>query len=288
MTRALVFAHYDRDGRVDDYVADALEKYRPFVDCVVFVSASAARLPPVLEPLVDCFVPRDNIGYDFCSWRTGLDALGPTDRYDEVIFANDSVYGPLFELGPVLADRRVADADMWGMCLSEQGTKRRGRRASCPHIQSWFFAMRRPVLESETFRRFWDSVVPIENKHDIVDRYEIGMTEHFVRAGFRIAALYDARQHGPATLREIWPHVSWSQPRRSWRNVKKARRLSHNPSELFPLRLIDAGVPFAKAGIFRVNHYGLNLNHALRGIRERTAYDVGLIERHLARVGRGA
>jgi len=285
MARALVFAHYDRDGVVDDYVIDALRCYRPLVDRLVVVSASATCLPASAEAFVDRFVARANDGYDFCSWRAGLGALGPIDRYDEVIFANDSVYGPLFDIGPVLSDQRVADADLWGMCLSEQGTKRRGRRASCPHLQSWFFAMRRPVLESEAFRRFWESVVPLDNKDDIIDRYEIGMTEHFVRAGFRIAALYDAREHGPATLREIWPHLSWSRPRRSWRTVKKSRRLPHNPSELFPLRLIDAGVPFVKAGIFRVNHYGLNLEHVLRGIRERTTYDTALIERHLARMG---
>jgi lipopolysaccharide biosynthesis protein len=41
-----------------------------------------------------------------------------------------------------------------------------------------------------------------------------------------------------------------------------------------------------KAGVFRVNHYGLNLDHVLGGIRRSTPYDIGLIEKHLDRVGR--
>jgi hypothetical protein len=51
--------------------------------------------------------------------RTGLEALGPPDQFDEVVCANDSVYEPLFALDPAFADARVADADLWGMCLSE-------------------------------------------------------------------------------------------------------------------------------------------------------------------------
>jgi hypothetical protein len=47
----------------------------------------------------------------------------------------------------------------------------------------------------------------------------------------------------------------------------------------------DAGVPFVKAGLFRVNHYGLNLGHVLDGVAAATPYDVRLIRQHLARVG---
>lgn len=288
MSRALVFAHYDRDGAVADYVVHALEQYRRHVDCLVVVSASTSRLPLALRQCVDRFIPRDNVGYDFGSWRAGIEALTNESALpcDELICVNDSVYGPLFDLGPALADRRVAAADFWGMCLSTQGPKRRGKRTRCPHIQSWFFAMRRPVLESEAFSRFWNSVEPLATKEEIIERYEIGMSEQFTEAGFRSAALYDTRDHGPAGMDEIWPHLSWRHPRRSWRVAKKSRREMHNPSELFPLRLVDAGVPFVKAGLFRVNHYGLNLGHVLQGIHARTAYDTELIETHLARVAR--
>ena len=284
MARALVFAHYDQDGLWADYVVAALRQYRAAVDRLVVVSASARALPPTLRPVVDTFIPRDNIGYDFCSWRAGIESLGPLDAWEELICTNDSVYGPLANLAPVLADPRVADADLWGMCLSEQGTRRRGK-VSCPHLQSWFFAMRRPLLESPAFQGFWQSVVPLDRKDDIIDRYEIGMSEHFLQAGFRMAALYDAREHAPATRRELWPHLAIREPKRSWRHLRKMRDTPHNPSECFPGRLLDAGVPFVKAGLFRVNHYGLNLGHVLDGVAAATPYDVRLIRQHLARVG---
>jgi lipopolysaccharide biosynthesis protein len=285
MARALVFAHYDRDGIFDPHVVRAIIGYRSVVDRLVVVSTSTPRLPDELRSSVDDFITRDNVGYDFCSWRDGIQSLARVGDYDEIVCANDSVYGPLFDLAPVFRDPRIAAADFWGMCLSEQGTKRRGR-TSCPHVQSWFFVMRRPLLESLAFADFWRTVEPQACKDDVIDRFEVGMTEHFARAGFQTAALYDARSRGVATWAEIRPHVALTEPRRSWRHMKKARRRPHNPSELFPLRLLAAGVPFLKVGMFRVNHYGLSLPAVRDSLRVVGTYDVGLIDDHLARVGR--
>jgi lipopolysaccharide biosynthesis protein len=285
MARALVYAHHDRDGVFDPHVVEALRRYRPLIDHVTVVSTTAQQLPVAMRPVVDRFLARDNIGYDFSSWRAGLEALGQPDRFDEIVCANDSVYGPLFDLEPAFTDARVAASDLWGMCLSEQGTKRRGRVA-CPHVQSWWFTMRKPLLASRAFSAFWNGVVPLATKDDIVDRYEIGMSEHFARAGFRIASLYDAGRAGPVTWRELRPHLSLWQPTRSRRHIRKARQMPHNPSELVWKRLLAAGVPFIKVGLFRVNHYGLDLEHVLAGLEADTPYDVGLIRAHLQRVGR--
>jgi len=285
MARAFVYAHHDRDGLFDPHVVESLRRYRPLMDHVTVVSTGARQLSVEMRPFVDRFLSRDNVGYDFCSWRAGLDALGPPEQFDEIVCANDSVYGPLFDLEPAFADPRVAAADLWGMCLSEQGTQRRGR-ISCPHVQSWWFAMRKPLLASPAFATFWNAVVPLAAKDDIVDRYEIGMSEHFSRAGFRIAGLYDATAAGPVTWRELLPHMSLWHPSRSRRFVRKARRMPHNPSELVWKRILDAGVPFVKVGLFRVNHYGLDLGHVMAGVEAATPYDVGLLRAHLLRIGR--
>jgi lipopolysaccharide biosynthesis protein len=280
-------AHYDRDGVFDAHCVAALREYRKISRHVIVVSTSTPALPSEANHLVDSFVCRENSGYDFGSWRAGIETLADPAAFDEIVCVNDSVYGPLFDLAPVFRDPRIAAADFWGMCLSEQGTKRRGR-TSCPHVQSWFFVMRRPLLESLAFADFWRTVEPQACKDDVIDRYELGMTEHFLRAGFRMAALYDARARGIATWAEIRPHVAVAEPRRSWRHMKKARRRPHNPSELFPLRLLAAGVPFLKVGLFRVNHYGLSLPAVRDSLRVVGTYDAGLIDAHLARLAAAA
>lgn len=285
MARALILAHHDRDGVVDDHVVQSLRAYRVVVDHLVVVSTSARALPDSVAPLVDRFISRPNEGYDFCSWRAGLEVLGGTSAFDELLCVNDSVYGPLFDLGRTLADSRLADAEFGGMCLSIQDPA--GGSAPRTHVQSWFLIFRRPVLEHVAFRDFWEGVVPLDRKCDIVERYEIGLSEQLVAAGFRMGALYDQRKHGPATLAEMLPHLSWRSPGRSFRHLRKARRAMHNPSELHWRRLLEAGVPFAKVSLFLPNHYGLDRAVILRGLAAQTSYDCRLIERHLHRLTSG-
>ncbi len=110
--RALIYVHFDRDGIVDPYVEFALAQYRPHVDHLVFVSPSVRELTAKQKSLVDHFVSRENIGYDFGSWRDGLSTVD-LDRFEEILFANDSVYGPLWSPGLVLEFGRQRDLDFW-------------------------------------------------------------------------------------------------------------------------------------------------------------------------------
>lgn len=281
-TRAIVFAHFDPRGDVGPHVVAALHRYRPHADRLVLVSASVRRPPAAAAGLVDAFVSRPNVGYDFGSWRDGLATLHVAD-YDEILCVNDSVYGPLFDLGPALEHPRTAAADLWGMVLSEQGTRFRSGR--CPHVQSWFFGMRRRLLEAPLYERFWNAVVPLPSKEEVVDRYELGLSAACRRAGLQVGAVDDAREAEPVSLAELWPHVRLSAPRRSWRLVRKGRRSPHNPSELLWSRLLEAGIPFVKASLFRTNHYGLDLRRVESELARRHPEAIPLIRGHLAHCG---
>ena len=293
MPRALILAHYDQDGLIDPHVIQALQIYRRLVNRLVVVSTAAACLPPAAANLVDDFVIRPNEGYDFCSWKLGLERLVPYHEFDEIVFCNDSVYGPLSRWEGMLDDPRVEDADLWGMVRSIQGPKCRGN-VDCPHLQSWFFVMRNRAIRSPAFSSFWNSVQPLLTKEAVIDQYEVGLSETFAQAGLTLRAIYDtaATNHESAPAwSDLGPHLSFarSRLRQSWRLLKKARRGRTNPSELLPLKVIDAGVPFVKVGVFRVNHYGLDLDYVRRQLTERQqagqiAYDLTLIADHLQRL----
>jgi rhamnosyltransferase len=280
--RAIVLAHFDPHGHFDPHVHHALAAYRRHAERLVVVSNSARRLPADLARLVDGFVPRANVGYDFAAWRDGLATFRAAD-HDEVICVNDSVYGPLFDLGPALADARVAAADLWGMVLSDQNTSRSGARV--PHLQSWFLGMRRPLLEADAWGGFWHGLTTPATKREVVEQNEIGFSARMAAAGFRLAGLYDATTAPRVTLAEVWPHLSPRHPRRSWRLLRKSRRLPHNPSELVWWRLWEAGVPYLKVSLLRVNHYGLDLGRVLAELRQASGYDPALVHGHLARCG---
>jgi hypothetical protein len=279
MKRAVILAHYDRDGIVDPYVIRALHGYREIADRLVLVSASALSLPAELTAIVDDFLPRANVGYDFCSWRDGIARLGDPGQFDEIVCANDSVYGPLSDLSPVMTDSRVAGADFWGMVMSAQ----RG-----DHVQSWFFAMRRPVIESPAFREFWESVEPQSSKEKVIDHYEVGLTEAFAGAGFRAAAIYDGRRCGLPTFRERCQNVSPLRLGLFGRHWRRVARMGppFNPSELFWERACDAGVPYLKASIFKSNPYRVDVRRVLARATRRWPEWATLIHNHLDRVGR--
>jgi lipopolysaccharide biosynthesis protein len=278
MKRAILLAHYDRDGIIDPYVSAAACEYRRFADTLILISVSAETLPSALAGVVDVFIPRENIGYDFGSWRAGLQALVRPTEFDEIIFVNDSVYGPLFDLGPALENPRLAAADFWGMTVSEMSER---------HVQSWFFAMRSKVIRSETFQAFWDSCDRDLPKEDIISQRELGLSRALRLSGFRLDGVYDSRDAPLAKPSERRKHGSLWSPLRTWRHRRKTwpSRAPFNPSELFYARLWHSGVPFIKRRIFTENYYGLDLPQVGAELESLSPRWATLIKNHLQRLG---
>jgi lipopolysaccharide biosynthesis protein len=277
MKRAILFAHYDRDGIIDPYVVAAAREYGRVADTLVLISVSTQTLPPDLSDTVDIFVPRKNIGYDFGSWRAGLQALARPTDFDEILFVNDSVYGPLFDLSPALESPRLATADFWGMTLSEKPER---------HVQSWFFGMRSPVIRSENFRTFWGSCDRDLPKEDIIAQRELGLSRVLQQSGFRMSGIHDGRDAPVATPSERSKHSSLWSPLRTWRHRRKTwpSRAPFNPSELFYARLWDSGVPFVKRRIFTENYYGLDLSQVEAELESLAPEWAVLIKNHRRRL----
>jgi lipopolysaccharide biosynthesis protein len=177
----------------------------------------------VLQPICAAVLVRRNIGLDFCAWREGLELFGlPRDNTESLLLANDSVYGPLQPLAPLLARIVTGDADVWGLTDSEQIRF---------HLQSYFLAVGATAMRSDAWRRFWDGVRPFPSKHLMIRRYEIGLTQSLTRAGLR--------------CRAVWPIADMALPNRASRTV--------NPTHDLWRQLLDAGFPFIKRELVRDN-----------------------------------
>jgi lipopolysaccharide biosynthesis protein len=267
LPRALVMAHYDPDGIVDDHILYSLAAYRPLFERIVFVSVSTQRMPEGSEHLVDEFIKRDNIGYDFVSWKTGLKEIRNPGSYFEIVFVNDSVYGPFFDLRQALLAPHIKHFDFWGMVASHQNRW---------HIQSWFFSMRHNLVQSRDMSAFWETVEPLGNKQDIIASYELAMATFFVKRGWRAGALYEA-------------------PRRATLQILMARKFSAlgqsvaayyappNPVHLLWRNCLRAGIPYAKVELLRSNPLGVSLEPLRTFIRKNTRYPLSLIDAHIQR-----
>ena len=280
MTRAILLAHYDRDGLIDPYVVAAAREYRRFAHTLVLISVSAETLPHNVSEIVDVFIHRENVGYDFGSWKAGLRSLGDTDRFDEILFVNDSIYGPLFDLTPALNHPTTSQSDLWGMVRSEQ---------HADHIQSWFFAARSKLIRSHSYSDFWNAAGgQRSHKNEFIFRQEIGLSTSLRSAGFQIDAIYDSRHKPRAGSEEIRRHLSPWSPLRSLRLLRKSRprRAPFNASELFYTRLWDSGVPFIKRRIFTDNYYGLDLSQVQADLESLSPEWARLIRNHRQRLER--
>ena len=114
--RLCVFAHFNPQFRVAEYVFYYLQRLHDDVNADIIFSSTSA-IPTAdrarLEALCLYIVIRKNQGYDFGSWQDGLHALSHEQllEYDEIIIANDSCYGPLVPLTEVWGemDKRIGD-----------------------------------------------------------------------------------------------------------------------------------------------------------------------------------
>lgn len=177
-----VLAHFDRDGVVDDYVVSYLQALDELGCETVFVSTAENLNDESIRkimPFCSKFIIKQNIGYDFASWRTGLEAVGGLSAYDRLIIANDSVYGPLQDLREVFAEMEGRNTAFWGITDS----LKYGR-----HLQSYFLVYNKPVLQSEIFGEFWRKLPDYRHKYVVIIQGEVGLSRRLVAAGFDFSA----------------------------------------------------------------------------------------------------
>jgi lipopolysaccharide biosynthesis protein len=251
MNRLGIFAHYDAEGVVRDYVLYHLAALRPFCRRLVFVSNAALDDTGRSRALRHCddVRVRENTGYDFAMWQSVLldTAL---DRYDALLLANSSVFGPMFDLEPIVGRMEADECDFWSMTEN---------RDYGWHLQSYFLGFKPGVLRSPVFRRFWETVLPWRNKRQAVRSGEVGLSVLLSEAGFDGRAAFPTR-----VLRRRFP-------------FSVLYHLRGNPTTCYPGRLLDCGMPYVKTNVLRDNALGVPLRPLRRRIHA-SGYDTQLIE----------
>ena len=188
MKRTVVFAHYDKDNIVDDYVIYYIKELKKIADTIVFVSCNNIKNPECLNGLADKIIDEPHDEYDFGSYKRGFLYLkDKLDDFDELIFANDSCYGPLYPLKSVFDKMENETCDFWGITKNRFGIIKINNEyqfTKREHIQSYFLVFKQNIFKSETFQSFINSIKHYDNKNDIIANYEIGLTEILHSNGF--------------------------------------------------------------------------------------------------------
>ena len=115
-----IFAGYDKDGIVDDYVIYYLKELKKVAD-IVFVYDNTffkEELDKVKNLTIHQICEKHG-EYDFGSYKRGFLWAKEQDilnKYDSLVFCNDSVYGPFYPLEQIFNKfENDRDVDFWGM-----------------------------------------------------------------------------------------------------------------------------------------------------------------------------
>ncbi len=274
--RCCVFAHYDPDDLLDPYVIAYLRALSPHVDKTVLVSTSQLSAESQLElsHMGVQTICRKNIGYDFYSWKVGIESID-LDQYDELLQINDSCYAPLFEFDEVFAHMNKIKCDFWGITKSYYFSK---------HLQSYFVCYRKPVIGDVIFRQFWQSLEEIHNKRQLIKTYEAGIGKLLRLNGFHMETyfkltIFEYIRTLPRNIR---------QKMRATKNLNPYKYLRHialsNPTAHYYQEMLDRKIPVIKVGLIRGQPCSSPLID-LHGIESINHDTLELIEAHQARSG---
>jgi lipopolysaccharide biosynthesis protein len=180
--RIAVMAHFDPAGDVPVRTRRLMRQLLDVADRLVVVSTGLR--PDAFDskdPRITV-ISRQNVGYDFYSFKVGIESIPDLWAYDELIVANDSIYMVRdYGLSDIFERMSNANCDMWAMTVSKQVVS---------HAQSYFVVFRKSLLVTPAFAKFWRDVRVVDNKWEIILNYEVGMTQHFVAHGARVASAF--------------------------------------------------------------------------------------------------
>jgi hypothetical protein len=263
MSLLVVMAHYDVERVLRRHTLKSIRNYSEAADRMILVSTSGLR-DEYLHEIPDniTYIERENFGYDFFSYKWGLDTVGDYADFDRVLIVNDSFVGPFVPVREILEGEKCANADFSGLTLSE-------RHGS--HVQSFFFTFTSAVSKSKSFRSFWDDMVPVSDRLKVISEYEIGLTAAVRAAGFKTGAHFVPSANESILARNRWEwhlrhRISLKHPGKTIIEVspKSVDQRNWNPVVAFADRALDgARLPVLKFDVLRFDPYELGAEYLL-------------------------
>ena len=193
MKRIAVFAHYDFNNKIDNYVIFYLKALKKLCETIVFVSCCDIPQEETekLNNIADYCIAKAHNEYDFGSYKRGFFLLkdkGLIQEADSLIFANDSCYGPIHSLENVFSHMDNSKCDFWGITKNKFGlVKKKEQFKVCirPHLQSYFLVFNSQVFKNTDFENLMASIHTQPLKNDVVIEYEIGLYEKLINLGYK-------------------------------------------------------------------------------------------------------
>ncbi len=188
--RLAIFASYDKNEVINDYVVYYLKELNKVSD-VIFVADNPLKEEgrEKIRPFTAHIIAEKHGEYDFGSYKRGYlwaKETGLLSNYDQLIYCNDSVFGPIHPFDPIFSkmERRQA-TDFWGMFTIKEKSPAETNLRKKTHAQSYFIVFNSKVVSSEIFSNFMHNITKLQSKSAIIENYEVGLSQMLINSGFQ-------------------------------------------------------------------------------------------------------
>lgn len=205
-----VFIFYDKDGFVDDYVQFLLNSLKEATNDIIIISNTnlAKKELKKLKKYSNKIRIRENIGLDAGAFKYAYDEFSNYFKeFDELLLLNDTFYGPFIPFKKICKDMNRKDYDFWGLTANYDSIDSFGNLPDGmihTHIQTFFIAFRKSVLESNAFNNYWNKY-DVSSKKDfinVVTKHEISFTHYLEKNNFKWGTYVDLNKYHSENLKE--------------------------------------------------------------------------------------
>ncbi len=193
----VVMAHWDPEQIIDAYVEQLCLHFKSLGFKVIITSAQPLKENPVLErwqSFADAIVYRTCPGYDFTSWKAALACFPSLYSCKELVLTNDSCVGPFGSFKNVYTKMDSINCDFWGLTYSTEIN---------PHLQSFYLAIKRNVLQHSCFKDFINAV-PLSSNRETAVSFELSFTLWNCLHGFKVASYSKITNAGLSHINPIF------------------------------------------------------------------------------------
>lgn len=201
LNRLGVAFFFDEHGVVDEYMFYLIQKLMPFMGRMVFVVNGTISADSIkrLEDLGCEVILRPNDGFDVAAYKHGIEHVGfdKIAEFDELILFNHTFYGPIFPFSEMFEAMDARTCDFWGITSHKEMIPNpfTGEGILPRHINSHYIAVRKNLLQSPHFVRYWREMPHIKSYLDSIFVHESRFTQHFEDLGFVSSVYNDDRAY---------------------------------------------------------------------------------------------
>ena len=193
MKRLVIIVLYDEYGSIQSYKEYYIRELHKVSSKMIAVvnGTLSTESKLILSKYADHVVIRENIGMDAGAYKNLFQdylTLEETQKYDEIILSNDTVFGPFVPFESIFDRMKQEEADIWGIHKSKE--------TFCDHLQSNFLVFRKQVF-SDVFSFFEDKVFGDNDYAYIIGRFEMMLSYYMESRGWKLSSLLKESRCNP-------------------------------------------------------------------------------------------